>query len=76
MDGGYISSQAIVTLAYSLAALFSVGGAFSWMRFLSRRHEQSSAGKAPDLRGLDEAATATAVAMFCAGAAFLYSLLL
>lgn len=75
MDDVGVTPQAIVTLAYALAALFAVGGAFSWLRLLSRRRKQSSSGKVPDLRGLDEAATMTALAMFCAGASFLFSLL-
>lgn len=75
MDDMSVTPQAIVTLAYFFAALFAIAGAFGWMRLVNRRSAQSSAGKSPDLHGLSNAATATALAMFCAGAAFLFSLL-
>lgn len=71
-----MNPQAIVTLGYSFAAAFALAGSFAWLRFVNRRTAQSSAGKLPDLRGISEAATATALALFCAGASFLYSLLL
>lgn len=70
-----MTPQAIVMLAYALASLFAIIGAFAWLRLVNRRSVQSNAGKAPDLDGLSNAATATALAMFCAGAGFLFSLL-
>jgi len=76
MDEVSATPQAIVTLAYALAALFAVAGAFAWLRLVNRRSAQSSAGKTPDLDGLSNAATATALSMFCAGTAFLFSLLI
>lgn len=75
MDDATVTPEAIITVAYALAAIFAVTGAFAWMRFVNRRSAQSSAGKAPDMHGLSNAATTTALAMFCAGAAFLFSLL-
>lgn len=74
MDDVGASPHAIVTLVYAFAALFALAGAFAWLRLVNRRSAQSSAGKTPD--GLSNAATATALAMFCAGAAFLFSLLI
>lgn len=76
MDDVGISPHAIVTLVYAFAALFALAGAFAWLRLVNRRSAQSSAGKTPDLDGLSNAATATALSMFCAGAAFLFSLLI
>jgi hypothetical protein len=76
MDGAAVTPHAIVTLAYAFAALFALAGAFAWLRLVNRRSAQSSAGKTPDLDGLSNAATATALSMFCAGAAFLFSLLI
>tara|TARA_R110000850_G_scaffold213145_1_gene339163 strand:+ start:154 stop:384 length:231 start_codon:yes stop_codon:yes gene_type:complete len=73
MDDTFVTPQAVVTLAYFLAALFSVAGSFAWLRFVHRRTTQSSAGNTPDLRGLSNAATTTALAMLCAGAAFIFS---
>lgn len=75
MESTAVTPQAIITVAYGLAALFAVAGSFAWLRFVNRRSTQSSAGKTPDLHGLSNAATTTALAMFCAGAAFLFSLL-
>lgn len=74
MDDVTASPQAIVTLAYVLAALFAVTGAFAWFRFIDRRSKQSGDGKAPDMHGLSTAATATALTMLCAGSGFLFSL--
>lgn len=67
--------QAIITLGYAFAAVFALASSFAWLRFVNRRRVQSSAGKTPDLRGLSDAATGTALALFCAGAAFLFSLI-
>lgn len=76
MDNAAVSPQSILTLAYALAALFAVAGSIAWLRLVNRRSAQSNAGQTPDLHGLSNAATTTALAMFCAGAAFLYSLLI
>ena len=67
--------SAIITVVYALAAVFALVAAFEWLRFVSRRSAQAKAGKPADLRGISEAATATALAMSCAGAAYLFSLL-
>ena len=67
--------RAIITIAYAFAAIFALVGSFSWLRFVNRRTAEASRGEAATLRGLSEAATATALAMFCAGAGFLFSLL-
>ena len=75
MDDVAVTPQTIVTLAYAFAAIFAVVGGFAWIRLVNRRSAQSSAGKTPDMNGLSNAATATALAMICAGAAFLFSLL-
>jgi len=72
-DGGAITPQAIVTLAYSLAALIAIIGGFAWFRFLNRRSAQSNAGKTPDMDGLSNAATATGLSMILAGAAYIFS---
>lgn len=72
-DGGAITPQAIVTVAYSLAALLAITGGFAWLRFLNRRSAQSSAGKTPDMHGLSDAATATGLSMILAGAAYIFS---
>ena len=73
MESVAVTPQAIVTVGYALAALFSLAGSFAWLRFVNRRNTQSSAGKTPDLHGLSNAATTTALAMFCAGASFIFS---
>lgn len=75
MDDVAVTPQTIVTLAYAFAAIFALAASFAWLRFATRQRAQSSAGKTPDLRGLSDAATGTALALFCAGAAFLLSLL-
>ena len=76
MDDVAVTPQALVTLAYGFAAVFAVAGGFAWIRFVNRRSAQASAGRTPDMDGLSNAATTTALAMICAGAAFLFSLLI
>ncbi|MDK2756418.1 MAG: hypothetical protein KYX66_06750 [Blastomonas fulva] len=76
MDHLSATPQAILTLAYAFAALFAITGAVAWLRLVNRRSAQSNAGGAPDLRGFSNAATSTALAMLCAGVAFLFSLLI
>lgn len=74
-DNADMEPSAIITVVYALAAVFALVASFEWLRFVSRRSAQSKAGKPADLRGISEAATATALALSCAGAAFLFSLL-
>lgn len=76
MDDLTATPQTIVTLGFAFASIFALTGAFAWLRLVNRRSAQFSAGKTPDLDGLSNAATATALSMFCAGATFLYSLLI
>lgn len=76
VDKPRMDPKAIVTLGYAFAAIFALVSSFAWLRLVNRRRVQSSAGSSPDLRGLSDAATATALAMFCAGASYLYSLII
>lgn len=73
MDETFVTPQALVTLAYFLAALIGLSAGLMWMRFANVR--RSATGGAQSFRWLTEAATATGLAMFLASAGFLFSLI-
>lgn len=73
MDGSPNLAQAMVNMAYVLAALASICAAVFWFRADEAKRKAESAGKTPTLEWFSPAANATGIALGTAGLAFLAS---
>jgi len=74
MDDIPTNPQALVTVAYTFAALFALGASAMWMRLGNVRTKREREGGPITVRWLTEAATATGLAMGLTALAFLLSL--
>lgn len=73
MDDVPTDPQALVTVAYTLAALFALGASVMWLRLANVRIKREREGGPITVRWLTEAATATGLAMGLTAVAFLLS---
>lgn len=73
MGEGKNIAEALVEMAYILAALAAVGAATFWFRVYDARRKTQSAGKPPTFEWFSEAANATGIALGLGGLAFLVS---
>jgi len=64
----------LVLALYAFAAIFAISACWLLFRFNIRREQRRKDGSTADLLGLEEALTATALALGCAGVGFLISL--
>lgn len=64
----------LVRLLYFFAAIFALGAGVFWFRFVTVQTERQAEGGPISIRWLREAGTGTALALFCAGGAYLISL--
>jgi hypothetical protein len=74
MDDATLAPENVPTFFYMFAAIFALSACWLIFRFVIRRDRQSKAGRTPDMHGLSEALTCTALTLGLAGFGFLVSI--